>query len=381
MTSKKRAAGLLSLILAVVMVLAACGSKNESNTGASSSPAPSAQPSASAPTPAESQLPADVEALKGKRIALIMRLNTGTFGAQYVEGVTDQVKKFGGQVTVMTSENDLSKMAANLDAAVNQKFDGILIDHGDPGALTPGVNKALAAGIPVVAFDSNLHNVEGVTNLAQNDQKLAELTLEQLAQEIGGKGNIVKVWVAGFAPMEARQISYKKFLDKYPDIKEIAAFGDASNPQLDTQNRLEAVLKQYPNKGDIAAVWASWDEFAKGATNAIKQAGRNEIKVFGIDLSDEDLRLIQDPDSPWVASAAVDPVSIGKVQVRYLYQKLHGDQTDAVVELEPVFVHRDMLPKDKLVTTADLAQYVEGWGETDLGYTDYLKALEEAVGQ
>jgi len=377
--NKSRAAAWLSLVLALVMVLTACGSKNES-TGTSSSPAPSAQPGESAAA-SEAQLPPDVEALKGKRIALIMRLNTGTFGAQYVEGVTEQVKKFGGQVTVMTSENDLSKMAANLDAAVNQKFDGILIDHGDPGALTPGVNKALAAGIPVVAFDSNLHNVQGVTNLAQNDQKLAELTLEQLAKEIGGKGNIVKVWVAGFAPMEARQISYQKFLDKYPDIKEIAAFGDASNPQLDTQTRLEAVLKQYPNKGDIAAVWASWDEFAKGATNAIMQAGRNEIKVFGIDLSDEDLRLIQDPNSPWVASAAVDPVSIGKVQVRYLYQKLHGDQTDAVVELEPIFVHRDMLPKDKLVTTADLAQYVEGWGETELGYTDYLKALEEAVGK
>lgn len=310
-----------------------------------------------------------------------MRLNTGTFGAQYVDGVTKQVKAFGGELTVLTSDNDLSKMAASLDAVINQKFDGILLDHGDAAALTPGVNKALAAGIPVVAFDSGLNGVEGVTNLAQNDQKLAELTLEQLAKEIGGKGNIVKVWVAGFAPMESRQISYKKFQDKYPEIKEIAAFGDASNPQLDTQNRMEAVLKQYPNKGDIAAVWASWDEFAKGATNAIKQAGRDEIKVFGIDLSDEDLKMIQDPASPWVASAAVDPVSIGKVQVRYLYQKLHGDQTDAVVELEPVFVHRDMLPTDKIVTTADLAEYVEGWGQTELGYTDYLKQLEESAGQ
>ncbi len=377
MVNKKHKAAWLSLILAFVLVLTACGGKEESG-GASSSPA--ASPSASAPA-SESALPADVEALKGKKIALIMRLNTGTFGAQYVEGVTKQVEKFGGTVTVMTSENDLSKMAANLDSAVNQKFDGILIDHGDPGALTAGVNKALAAGIPVVAFDSALNGVEGVTNLAQNDQKLAELTLEQLAKDAGGKGNIVKVWVAGFPPMESRQISYKKFQEKYPDIKEIAAFGDASNPQLDTQNKMEAVLKQYPNKGDITAVWAAWDEFAKGASNAIKQAGRNEIKVYGIDLSDEDLKMIQDPTSPWVASAAVDPTSIGMVQVRYLYQKLHGDQTDAVVELEPVFVHRDMLPTDKVVTTNDLAQYVEGWGETEAGYTDYLKALEEATGK
>ncbi len=363
-----------ALLLGVVLVLAGCGNNNNDNAASSES---AAAPSSAAASSAAAE-PAS-NPLAGKKVALIMRLNTGTFSAQYVDGVKKQIAKFGGEVTVLGSDNDLSKMTANLDSAVNQKFDGILLDHGDPAALTAGVQKALAAGIPVVAFDSALNGVEGVTNLAQNDQKLAEFTLEKLAEEAGGKGNIVKVWVAGFPPMESRQISYKAFQDKYPDIKEIAAFGNASNPQLDTQSQLEAVLKKYPNKGDITAVWAAWDEFAKGAANAIKQAGRDEIKVYGIDLSDEDLKMIQDPTSPWVASAAVDPASIGQVQVRYLYQKLNGDATDSVVELEPVFVHRDMLPTDKVITTAELSQFVEGWGSSDLGNTDALKQLEADV--
>ncbi|MFB9277234.1 sugar ABC transporter substrate-binding protein [Cohnella cellulosilytica] len=372
--------GWIALALTIVLVLAACGQKEESNAG-SSSPA-SQSPSETAPesASAEPSPSADIEALKGKRIALVMRFNTGTFSAQYVDGVKKQAAKYGGEVTVLASENDLAKMAANLDSAVNQKFDGILVDHGDVGALTNGLNKAKEAGIPIVAFDSGLNDFEGITNLAQNDQLLAEYTLEKLAEEAGGKGNIVKVWVAGFPPMESRQIAYKAFTEKYTDIKEIAAFGDATNPQLDTQNRMEAVLKQYPNKGDITAVWAAWDEFAKGASNAIKQAGRDEIKVYGIDLSDEDLKMIQDPASPWVASAAVDPTSIGTVQVRYLYQKFHGDETDAVVQLEPVFVHRDSLPADKVIATDELSQYVDGWGSSDLGNTDYLTALEQSTG-
>jgi len=370
--TKKQALLLLSLILTLALVLAACGKKEESNQES---------PQTGSDMPGTVEVAPDVAALKGKKIALVMRLNTGTFSAQYVDGVKKQVAKYGGELTVLTADNDLSKMAANLDSAVTQRFDGILIDHGDPDALASGVNRALEANIPVVAFDSALHDFEGVTNLAQNDQLLAELTLEQLAKDAGGKGNIVKVWVAGFPPMESREISYRKFREKYPDINEIAAFGDASNPQLDTQNKLDAVLRQYPKKGDITAVWASWDEFAKGAANAIMQAGRDEIKVYGIDLSDEDLKMIQDPDNPWIASAAVDPSSIGIVQVRYLYQKLHGDETDATVELEPIFVHRDMLPTDKAVTTADLAEYVEGWGLSDAGNTEYLQALEAAVGQ
>lgn len=382
MQIKKRFGAILALSLLLTLVLSACGAKNN-NSGASESASPSASQSASSSASASASASADsaasdVESLKGKKIALVMQFNQGTFSAQYIDGVKKQVAKFGGEVTVFASDNDLSKMASNLDAAINQKFDGILIDHGNTDALSAGVNKAKEAGIPVVAFDAAL-GIDGVTDLSQNDQKMAEQTLEALASDAGGKGNIVKIWVAGFPPMESRQIAYGAFQKKYPDIKEIAAFGTADGPQLDAQTKMEAILKQYPEKGSITAVWAAWDEFAKGAANAIKQAGRDEIKVYGIDLSDEDLAMIQDPTSPWVASAAVDPASIGQVQVRYLYQKLHGDSIPATVQLDSVYVSRDSLPKDKKVTTADLSQYVKGWGASDEGNTDYLTALEAAV--
>ena len=383
--TKKRISALLVMALALVLVLSACGIK-KANEESSASPSASASDTASAsPSDSPSASPSassaasgDVESLKGKNIALIMRLNTGTFSAQYVDGVKKQIEKFGGKVTVITSDDKLDVMASNLDAAVNQHYDGILLDHGDDGALKAGVQKAIDANIPVVAFDSAISNT-AVTNVAQNDQKMAEQTLEALAKDAGGKGNIVKIWVAGFPPMESRQIAYSAFQKKYPDIKEIAHFGTADGPQLDAQTKMEAILKQYPEKGSITAVWAAWDEFAKGAANAIKQAGRDEIKVYGIDLSDEDLAMIQDPSSPWVASAAVDPASIGQVQVRYLYQKIHGDTTPPTVELDSVYVSRDSLPKDKQVTTADLSQYVEGWGASDEGSTEYLTALEQAV--
>ncbi|WP_219834108.1 sugar ABC transporter substrate-binding protein [Paenibacillus sp. R14(2021)] len=368
MKQQKRLGFVLALILAAVLVLSACGNKAENNAGTNAG-ADASSGNAAASNP-----------LSGKKIALIMKYNQGTFSAQYIDGVTKQVEKFGGKVTVLASDNDLNKMVTNLDTAINQKYDGILLDHGTADSLTNGVNKALAANIPIVAFDSGL-SIEGVTSLAQNDQMLADKTLEAMAKDTGGKGNIVKVWVAGFPPMESRQITYASFMKKYPDIKEVAQFGDANQAQLDAQTRMEAILKKYPEKGSITAVWAAWDEFAKGVTNAIKQAGRNEIKVYGIDLSDEDLALIQDPASPWVAAAGADPSSIGQVQVRYLYQKLHGDKTDATVQIEPVFVSRDALPKDKKVTTADLGEYVQGWGKSEQGNTDYLKELEQSAGK
>jgi len=355
--------GMVSLTLAGGL-LAGCGKTVTAPSGVAASAPAAAAGSGSA-------------SLAGKKIALVTQLNIGTFSAQYIDGVKEQTEKLGGKLTVFNSENDLAKMSSNLDAAINQKFDGILIDHGTAEALESGVKKAVDKKIPIIAFDATLQ-VPGVTNLEQGDQKMAQQTLEQLGKDAGGKGNIVKIWVAGFAPMERRQIAYKSFMDTNKDLKEIAAFGAATNnTALDTQAQMEAILKKYPNKGDITAVWAAWDEFAKGAARAIQQAGRTEIKVYGIDMSDEDLQMIQDSKSPWVASAAVDPKDIGRIQVRYLYQKLHGDQTPDTVVLDPIYVSRDALPKDKQVTTDQLAQFVKGWGGSEQGYTDWLKDLEK----
>jgi simple sugar transport system substrate-binding protein len=346
------------LIALLAVVSSACGTQSTGGQSASAGGQDSAKSGS--------------DALAGKRIALVMQMNLGTFSAQYISGVKQEVQKFGGQVTVFASDGDLGRMAANLDAAVNQKFDAILIDHGTPEALQKGVQNAVAKNIPVVVFDANV-KAPGVTVLQQGDQEMAKSVLDKLAKDNGGKANIVKIWVAGFAPMERRQVAYQEFLKNNPGIKEVAAFGSATaNTALDTQAQMEAILKKYPNKGDITAVFAAWDEFAKGATRAIEQAGRTDIKVYGIDMSDEDLQMIQNPKGPWVASAAVDPKDIGRVQVRYAYQKLHGDKTPDTVVLKPVLVTREQLPAEK-VTTDTLNKEIKDWGNSQQGIADWMK--------
>lgn len=78
--------------------------------------------------------------LSGKRVALIMEFNTGTFSQQYVQGVKEEIAKFGGELTTFVADNDKAKMVSLLDSAINQKFDVILTDHGD-SLLEPGVKK------------------------------------------------------------------------------------------------------------------------------------------------------------------------------------------------------------------------------------------------
>lgn len=88
-----------------------------------------------------------------------------------------------------------------------------------------------------------------MTIIDQDDYSLAWKSLKTLAEDLNGQGNIAVVWVGGFAPMERRNVIIDAFYKRYPNIKEVARFGTASNnTPLDTQTQVEALLKKYPKK-------------------------------------------------------------------------------------------------------------------------------------
>ena len=93
---------------------------------------------------------------------------------------------------------------------------------------------------------------------------LTNLSFGQLAKDFNGKANIVKLWVAGFPPMERRQAAYKELQKQYPNIKELESIGAVSSDvQGDTANKVGAILAKYP-KGKIDAIWGTWDAFSRG---------------------------------------------------------------------------------------------------------------------
>ncbi|MBP2001603.1 simple sugar transport system substrate-binding protein [Paenibacillus shirakamiensis] len=315
---------------------------------------------------------------KPVRIALVTRITSGSFFNAYNKGVQEQVDAFGGQLKIYDSANDLAKMASNIEAAVNEKVDAILVNNGTAQALEQSVKKALDAGIPVVTYDSDL-NLPGISAINQDDYMLAWQSLKKLAGDLNGKGNIAVLWVAGYLPMERRQIMIDAFKKRYPNIKEVARFGSATaNTALDTQAQVEALLKKYPNVGDLQAIYSNWNEFTRGALQALKQAGRTDIKVYGIDLTDEELPLFQDANSPWEAAAATNPGDVGSIQARLAYQKIAGEKVPEDISIEPHLIIRSQLPKEK-IAFSDLSKYVSGWGKSEEARSAWMTTLETSA--
>lgn len=358
---------LVVLLLAAVLVVTACG-----NNGGSSS----------AGLPQVKNLPAAL-AEKGEiKIKVIRKIGGDDHTAQFLAGAKQEGESLGFKVDTFSAGGDTMKFYEALEQAANEDIDAVIVSHGDDARAVELVQAIRDKGIEVVTFDSvdEMQEIEGVTVTSQNDHSLARLALDHLVQETGGEANILYLWVDGFPAMVRRNQVYQEVLAANPGIVELDRFGIANdNTSVDTQDAVAALLSKYP-KGEIDAIFATWDAFAIGAYRALVEAGRTEIKIYGIDVSNQDLEAIQAEDSPWVSTAAVDPKLIGAVNVRLAAKKLAGESTPDSYNLDARLIKQEDLKKAaEPVKEDELGAIIPGWGTSDAFIEDWMKELKEAT--
>lgn len=137
----------------------------------------------------------------------------------------------------------------------------------------------------------------------QDNHRIAEPALRILAHT-GCEADLALIWVPGCAPMRKRMDVYNRVIDNHPGLREVNRFGAVTG--LDTEITMKSVPQSHPD-GTIDVIWATWDEFAKGSARAIMHQGRKEVRLYGVDISNTDLQMLQNPENPWVATVEGDP--------------------------------------------------------------------------
>lgn len=317
---------------------------------------------------------------EGAKIKVIRKIGGDDHTAQFLAGAKEEGEALGFTVDVFTANGDTAKFHDAIAQGLTEDYDGFIISHGDDDATVEAVQKLVDAGKSVVTFDSNdkLSTIDGVTLTSQDDEALAKLALDQLVKDFNGEAKIAYLWVDGFPPMVRRNKVYQEILDNNPGIKEIERFGVAAeDTSVQTQNAVASMLNKHP-KGEIDAIFATWDAFAIGAARAIKEAGRDEIKIYGIDVSNADLQEIQTEESSWKYTAAVDPKLIGAVDMRLLAKKLAGEETPPTYNLEASLISQEaLLQSSEPINMVNLADTIEGWGQSTAFEEEWMKTLKE----
>jgi len=360
--NKKTIVSSIALILVFLLTLTGCAG-NTTSQKAETTP-----PQNTDKTAIGAEIPAKIAQKKdGIKIMVIRKIGGDDHTAQFLAGAKQEGESLGFKVDTFSANGDTAKFHDAIAQALEKDYDGFIISHGDDAATVDDVKKIVAKGKFVVTFDSNpgVADIDGVTLTSQDDEALALLSFKQLLQDHSGKANIVYLWVDGYPAMVNRNRIYKALQDKYPGVKEVERFGvAAADTSVQTQNAVAAILAKHP-KGEIDAIWATWDAFAIGAARAVKEAGRTEIKIYGIDVSNADLQTIQEKDSPWIATAAVDPKLIGAVDIRLLVKKIAGEPTPKYYDLDASLITQSKLQTSPSpVNMETLGSIIPSWGKS-----------------
>lgn len=304
------------------------------------------------------------------KIALVRYLSTGDFFQSYLSGVEAQAKAIGVDLRVLDSRQDAALQSDMVDQAIALGVNGIIIQHGLTESMKDAAQRAVDAGIKVVAFDVNVAN-DKIPQIEQSDRDLARLALEQAVKDNGESWKAGYVYVAWIAPLDRRDETWKEFKKKYSGIHEAAMFGTMDNPIANSvANQARSVISANP---DITVMFAPYDEFAKGVKIAVDEAGlSSSVKIYSADISTSDIAAMREPGSAWTATAATNPAVVGQVSVRALAMLLAGQDPGHNVIVPPTLITQSQLNSADIKNMEELAAKLPQFAHADVAVPAWM---------
>ena len=315
-------------------------------------------------------MPAPLDNAGNVKIALVRYLSTGDFFQAYLGGVESQAAALGVDLRIFDSRQDAALQADMVDQAIALGVDGIIIQHGLTESMKDAAQRAVDAGIRVVAFDVNVEN-SAIPQVEQSDYMLGKLALEQAIKDNGTSFKAGYVYVPGIAPLDRRDVAWQEVKAANPGIEEAAVFGTLDNPIANTNaNQARSVLQANP---DITVMFAPYDEFAKGVKIAVDEAGlTDQIDIYSADVSTADISAMREPNSAWAATVATNPAVVGEVCVRSLAIMLTGGDPGRSVIVPPTLITQAFLNAENIKNMEDLGSKMPQFQHADVAMTDWM---------
>ncbi|QFU15223.1 sugar ABC transporter substrate-binding protein [Microvirga thermotolerans] len=182
---------------------------------------------------------------------------------------------------------DMVAMSQLIDAAVNQKPAGLIVSIPDASALGPSIQKAVAAGIPVISMNSGSDvskKLGALLHVGQDELDAGKAAGAKL-KEMGGKVGLCVNHEVGNVSLDLR---CKGFAEGFGGKVTVLP---VSNDPADIRAKVKAALASDGSVDTIMALGASLA--GEPTVAAVKDAGKTgSVKVASFDLSANFLKAV-----------------------------------------------------------------------------------------
>ena len=242
-----------------------------------------------------------------------------------VKGMNDEGAIYGAKITYFDPAFDPQKQASMVEDCIARKPSVIVVNAVDPAAVVQVLKKASEAGIPTIMQNADT-NDEGHqytrTFVGSQSYDQGYAVGQMIVKATEGKGNLVMITgkPGQFDVVQRAEGAKKAFEDAKADIK-ILAEEPADWSKDKALTVMQDLLTRHP---DINIVFGQDDPMALGALQAIKAAGVEGIKVFGVNGNKDACDAIKAGDM--YGTAMQLSYMVGVYTVRAAYDIVQGRQ-------------------------------------------------------
>jgi len=189
-------------------------------------------------------------------------------------------------------QNSVPKQTADVEAAITQKVNAIVISPLEVNAMAPALEQAVKAGIPVVTIDRQVRGVSGIlAHVGADNVKGGEAQAEAIMRAFPNGAKIFHLQgQPGAGPAIDRNKGLHNVLDKAKDKYQIVFEQTANFARAEGLSVTEAGLA---GKGKPDVIVCANDDMALGAMEAVKARNLTGIAIYGFDALPEALKAIR----------------------------------------------------------------------------------------
>lgn len=237
----------------------------------------------SASASALANAPAFAQTGKPITIAFYVKNVTNPFWKGCRIGAEKAAKELGVTLEVVapTKPDNIEEQTRLVEDWIVKKPDAFVFVPVDYKALVPSIQKANKAGIPIIGYNNRMTDIEQVSYIGSDDEKIGYEISTYLFKSLGGKGKIIHIdGVPAAITAQARKRGLDRALKDFPGI-ELLTSQPGQYRRLPAVQVFENLMQRYP---EIDGVMSANDDMAVGIAEALAAAGRGgKTKVTGVD--------------------------------------------------------------------------------------------------
>ena len=200
--------------------------------------------------------------------------------ARYIQGATAAADELGWEVSVIDAAGSADQANAGIQNFV-QRGATAVIDMVFPySSIGAGLDEAAQAGVPVVTWGGGLGSTVAATN--GSGGPMAEPVIQEMLDAMPEGGSILALTYRTGEVCRNRETVLDEMVAGREDIE--VTKNEVRIPGFfeDGAQYANAWLASHPPGDGALAIWGCWDDPAIGAIGTLRQQGRDDVNVYGI---------------------------------------------------------------------------------------------------